>query len=199
MIVSLVGLRVVNLLQATFLTGFCSSLGWAAVPTVLLAPTPVLAIRQWKKMFMVGKWIATPFCYTSFALSVYLAYALSGNPETATQFWLYVAASVLSFNIFPVSLAYIQPINLILLDKHQAQAGLHYQDLPEKDAGMQTGRVRFLLPLPFPGLVCSSFFFGLAYCLDWAKFADRAMTSRTMTRLPDGDTYMPTESGPCSA
>jgi hypothetical protein len=37
----------------------------------------------------------------------------------------------------------MEPLNKLLMEKAKVQAQLHYADLPEKDAGMQTARVSF--------------------------------------------------------
>jgi hypothetical protein len=135
-------LQVLNLLQTTFLLGFNLTLSFISIPTILLSPSPILAIRQWHLQFQTGKKTATPISASQLILSLILAYGSSVNAGTfATTTVLYGISSFLSFFIFPFTLYYIQPLNEILSEKYRAQLELHYADLPEKNAGMQTARV----------------------------------------------------------
>lgn len=142
--VSLATVQVLNLIQTTFLLGFNLSLSFISIPTILLSPSPILAIRQWNLQFEKGRKTATPICVTSLLVSLILAYATApaaGANGYSTTFVLYAMSSFLSFLIFPFTIYMINPINEILAEKCKTQNQLHYAELPEKTAGMQTARV----------------------------------------------------------
>lgn len=137
-------LQVLNLFQATFVLGFNLVLSLISIPCIVSSPSPILAIRQWNLQFKRGRAIATPLCATQLVLSIILAYGagpgLTEQGWSALR-WLYTFSALFSFFIFPFTLYFIQPLNEILGEKYKVQLQLHYADLPEKEAGMQTARV----------------------------------------------------------
>jgi hypothetical protein len=136
-------LQLVNLVQTTFLLGLNFSLSFISIPTIVLSPSPILAIRQWNFQFHKGLVTAMPLSASQLILSVILTYRSSTIPETpAKTTLLYGVSSGLSLLIFPFTLYFMEPVNKVLMEKGKMQKELHYADLPEKDAGMQTGRVR---------------------------------------------------------
>ena len=140
--VSFATLQIINLFQTIFVFGYTTTLSFVSIPVILLSPSPILAIRQWYLQFNRGRKTATPLSATSLILSTILAYGttVTGPGIKSTQFILYTLSSILGFVIFPFTLYSIQPLNETLSEKYRAQLQLHYADLPEKDAGMQTAR-----------------------------------------------------------
>ncbi|EUC49896.1 hypothetical protein COCMIDRAFT_1310 [Bipolaris oryzae ATCC 44560] len=131
-------LQVGTLVQATFLLGMNTALSSISIPSVLISPSPILAIRQWHTQFRRAQVPATTLSASNLVLSLILAYGSSSSGFANKTTMLYVASSVMAFLIFPFTLHYMNPINDALIEKFREQEEFHYADLPEKDAGMQT-------------------------------------------------------------
>ncbi|RAQ99059.1 hypothetical protein DDE82_008648 [Stemphylium lycopersici] len=130
-----------TLIQATFLLGLNTALSSISIPSLLISPSPILAIRQWHTQFRRAQVPATTLSASNLVLSLILTYASSQRVGfTGKMTVLYGASSLMAFLIFPFTLHYINPLNEVLIGKFRAQGDLHYADLPEKDAGMQTAR-----------------------------------------------------------
>lgn len=165
--VSLASVQLFNLIQICFLLGFNFTLSYVAIPTILVSPSPILAIRQWDLLFPKGRIIGTPMSATSLIVSLILAWAtrpgaaaaaaaaaavsrkastkaLAAPPEITKPFLLYCASSILAFFVFPFTIRYMNPLNDYLIEKCKTQSQLHYAELPEKNAGMQTARVSLI-------------------------------------------------------
>ncbi|KAF5846334.1 hypothetical protein GGP41_003703 [Bipolaris sorokiniana] len=138
--ISFTTLQVGTLVQATFLLGMNTALSSISIPSVLISPSPILAIRQWHTQFRRAQVPATTLSASNLILSLILAYGSSDKSGffSNNTTMLYVASSVMAFLIFPFTLHYMNPINDALIEKFQEQEEFHYADLPEKDAGMQT-------------------------------------------------------------
>ncbi|EUC35505.1 hypothetical protein COCCADRAFT_90719 [Bipolaris zeicola 26-R-13] len=138
--VSFATLQVANLVQATFLLGMNTALSSISIPSILVSPSPILAIRQWHTQFRRAQVPGTVLSASSLILSLILAYGSwdkSGSFTNKTTM-LYVTSSVMAFLIFPFTLHYVVPLNDALAQKFREQEEFHYADFPEKDAGMQT-------------------------------------------------------------
>lgn len=144
--ISHTSLHFINFIQSIILLSINTSFSYISIPATLLSPSPILAIRQWKSGFDKGLKTAFPLSITALVLSAILAYT-SVSESRDTTFWLYALSTLLSFLIFPFTEYYIQPLNRVLVARYEEQLQLHYADLPEKNAGMQTARVSFLFPL----------------------------------------------------
>jgi hypothetical protein len=141
--VSFTSLQVLNLIQSVFVLGINFFFSYISIPAILLSPSPILAIRQWKSGFEKGRKTAFPFSITQLVLSIILAYESApehGKSYSSTCI-LYSTSAFLSFLIFPFTLYYVKPLNQVLAARYKEQMQLHYADLPEKNAGMQTARV----------------------------------------------------------
>ena len=143
--ISFTTLQIGTLVQATFLLGMNSAMSFISIPSIVISPSPILAIRQWQVQFSRAQVPATTLSASNLILSVILAYASSQRGTSNKATLLYATSSFLSFLIFPFTLRYLGPINDALYEKFREHADFHYADLPEKDAGMQTAIVSFSL------------------------------------------------------
>jgi hypothetical protein len=142
-------LQVYTLMQATFLLGMNASLSLISIPSILISPSPILAIRQWHVQFRRAQAPATTLSAANLVLSLILAYGASEKVGATNKLTLlYLASSFLSLLIFPFTFRYIVPINDVLSEKVKEQEEFHYADLPEKNAGMQTARVSIFFSSP---------------------------------------------------
>ncbi|USP81917.1 hypothetical protein yc1106_09191 [Curvularia clavata] len=141
--ISFTTIQVSTLVQATFLLGMNTALSTISIPSVVISPSPILAIRQWHTQFRLAQVPATTLSASNLILSIILTYASANRGAGSKSIMLYAASSTMAFLIFPFTLYFMNPINDALIEKYEEQAEFHYADLPEKDAGMQTAIVSF--------------------------------------------------------
>lgn len=157
--ISYTTLQIGTLVQATFLLGMNTALSSISIPSVLISPSPILAVRQWHTQFRLAQVPATTLSAANLFLSGILAYASSQRSDGSSKAtMLYAASSVMAFLIFPFTLRWMNPINDALIEKFREWEEFHYADLPEKDAGMQTGIVSSSFP---PSFFVPLFCFGM--------------------------------------
>lgn len=130
-----------NIVQTAFATGLSLSLTYNSIPTVLLSPSPVLAIRQWDSVFHRGLKLVMPMTFMAPVPSFYLAYVMYSLAENPLVWKLYLIGGISSFLIFPWTIIVLNPTNHKLLAKTKEVAQLHYTDLPEKEAGISSNMI----------------------------------------------------------
>lgn len=133
------GLQAFNIVQTAFATGLSFSLTAISIPTILEAPPPVLATRQWDTTFWKGSALVRPWFGTATLASLYLAFTAYGADDVSSWAWkLYFIGGLSSFAIFPYTIIILNPVNNKLLAKVEQYKGWKYTDLPEKEAGISS-------------------------------------------------------------
>ena len=120
----------------TDLAGSILGISFLAIPTWLIAPSPVL-VRQWQVSFDRGKIINPAIDLVSVVAYSYLAYSLYGtlNHPKAEMYGL---SAVATLGIFPYTIFGMMSTNRKLLKKHDEMKGL---DVGEKatEVGLARG------------------------------------------------------------
>ena len=138
-------LQLGTLVQATFLLGMSFSSSYIIIPTIMLSPSPILAIRQWHEQFTRTGFLSRTLSMSNFLMSCILIYGATlqaGNVGKLVT--LYTISAIISFFIFPFTIYFIVYLDNLLVEKYKVQIEFHYHDLPEKNAGMQTARVSLM-------------------------------------------------------
>lgn len=96
--------------------GGMSFISYGTVPSLLLAPTPLL-VRQWRTTFLLGKSVAPPIAIASSASYAYLAMMLYNAPLSVNhpRGELYALAALLTVSIVPYTLFVMKDVNAKLM------------------------------------------------------------------------------------
>ena len=135
-----------NIVSTAFATGLSFSLTAISIPTIVEAPPPVLATRQWDTTFWKGSALVRPWFGTAALLSFYLAWTAYAAADVSAWAWkLYLIGGLSSFAIFPYTIIILNPVNNKLLGKMEQFKGWKYTDLPEKEAGISSNMIHQLI------------------------------------------------------
>jgi hypothetical protein len=110
--------------------GVAAGLSFFTIPRLLESPTPLM-LRQWRKMFIAGKYAAIPGALLSSVSYFYLAYnsLSSSNPFAGNGAgYSYLASGVLSVGIIPFTFAVLRPTNNKLEAKEEETRMLEKTD-----------------------------------------------------------------------
>ncbi|KAI5200696.1 DUF1772-domain-containing protein [Aureobasidium subglaciale] len=116
--------QVVGLTASAYLAGTLGSFSFMSVPALMDAPAPLL-VKQWKRIFDIGKVTLPPLAIASGAIFGYLAYR---EPTDSSSFNLYTAAAILVPSIVPYTLFVMSAVNNKLQDKTASLANASLTD-----------------------------------------------------------------------
>ncbi|KAI9721374.1 MAG: hypothetical protein M1835_004007, partial [Candelina submexicana] len=126
--------QVIGITASAFLSGSTIALSYYAVPSFLLAPTPLL-LRQWRAMYDRGKVTGPPLSILGGLSYAYLAYhthynnfknplLLTGHASDTSVARLYVAAALLSLSVAPFTAIFMLGTNAKLTGMCEEMEGL---------------------------------------------------------------------------
>ncbi|SLM35291.1 Protein of unknown function DUF1772 [Lasallia pustulata] len=121
--------QVVGIAGSAFLSGGISFISYGVVPSLLLAPAPLLA-RQWRGMYLRGISVAPPFAVVSFAAYSYLAVKLYDAPLSVNhpKGELYALAALMTISVMPYTLLAMKNVNAKLMAKAKDMESLEVKE-----------------------------------------------------------------------
>ncbi|KAI9718067.1 MAG: hypothetical protein M1812_004325 [Candelaria pacifica] len=141
--------QAIGITASAFLSGATIALSFYTVPSLLLAPTPLL-LRQWRAIYNRGKVTGPPIGMLSGLSYAYLAYQTYYNSPTSLLSTsasggsniggLYVIATLLAFSNGPFTLAFMAGTNSKLLQQCEEMEGLDVGEEVEVKSKRESAR-----------------------------------------------------------